>query len=86
MPVLISQSMVVSDVSTGTGWSWSEDELSRSGSSCCARVMATTSTDEVELNGAPRASTSTWDRASAAVLEDPLRKRISDVNWLMKSR
>ena len=80
MPVLISQSMVVSDVGTGTGRSWSEDELSRSGLSCCARAMATTLTDEVELNGAPRASTSTRERASAAALEDPLRKGISDVN------
>ena len=40
-------------------------------------------TEGMELNGAQRASTSTLDRSAAAVLEDPMRKWTSDVNWLI---
>ena len=56
------------------------------GSSCCARAIEAKSMEEMELDEACRVSTSTRDKASAAALDEPLRKRISDVNCAIKSR
>ena len=86
VPVLISQSKVASDVGNGTGRSWSEDELSRSGSSCCVRAMLEKSSCDVESGTVLSASTSRRDSASAAALDAPLMNRMSKVNCEIKSR
>ena len=57
VPVLISQSKVVSNVGTGTAQGWSEKELSSSGSSCCTRAMLEKSSCDVESGTVFGAST-----------------------------
>ena len=84
MPLLMSQSMVVSAVGNGIAWSSRDDESAefvKSGSSCSARAMAAKSINETVSDNTWIATTSTLDKASAVALDDPLRKRMSDVNW-----